>query len=193
MKCLSYWDTTSLFSSMVKPLLFQGKQLNCFKSDWWLVMDDVLHALIPSTVLLDITNIDKGTEGTLRKFADNIKLERAGNMLEGRAATQRNFNKLEEHAGRKDVMLKGQCKVLHLFKSPRGTVQTKLCLARKQLCRKGPGSLGGWHVKHWSEMWPCSRSLLGWVSPSVVSPSTETILPLYSVFVTPHVEYCVLF
>lgn len=51
-------------------------------------MNDVLHALIPSTVLFDITNIDKGTEGTLRKFADDIKLKQVGDMLEGRAATQ---------------------------------------------------------------------------------------------------------
>ena len=33
--------------------------------------------------------------------------------------------------------------------------------------------------------------ILGCVSRSVVSPLTEIILPLYSVFVTPHVEYCV--
>lgn len=55
-------------------------------------MSDILCVLISSIVLFNIINMDKGTEGTLRKFADDIKLVRVGDMLEGRAAALRDFN-----------------------------------------------------------------------------------------------------
>lgn len=55
-------------------------------------MSDILCVLIPSIVLFNVINMDKGTEGTLRKFADDIKLVRVGDMLEGRAAALRDFN-----------------------------------------------------------------------------------------------------
>ena len=64
--------------------------------------------LIPNIVLFNITNVDKGTEGTLRKFAGDVKLGRVGDILECRAAPQRDFSNLEECAGRKDVMFKGK-------------------------------------------------------------------------------------
>lgn len=67
-------------------------------------MSDIPHGLISSIILFNINNMDKGTEGSLSKFADDIKLGRAGDMLEGRAATERDFNNLEEHAGRKHAM-----------------------------------------------------------------------------------------
>lgn len=84
----------------------------------WPVTSDILHVLIPSMVSFNVANMDKGTEGTLRKFADDIKLGRVGDTLEGRAATHRGFNNLEERAGRRDMTFKGKRKVLHLFKSP---------------------------------------------------------------------------
>lgn len=52
--------------------------------------------------------MNKDTEGTFRKFADDIKLGREGDMLENRIATQTDFNNLEKHADRKDVIFKGK-------------------------------------------------------------------------------------
>lgn len=57
-------------------------------------MSDTPHGLISSIILFNINNMDKGTEGSLSKFADDIKLGRVGDMLEGRAATERAFNNL---------------------------------------------------------------------------------------------------
>lgn len=56
-------------------------------------MSDTPHGLISSIILFNINNMDKGTEGSLSKFADDIKLGRV-DMLEGRAATERAFNNL---------------------------------------------------------------------------------------------------
>jgi len=92
-------------------------------------MSDILRVLIPSMVLFNITNTDKGTEGTLRKFADDIKLWRVSDMLEGRAVTRRDFNNPEERAGGKDVIFKAKCEVLNLLKSPHVAIQAELCLA----------------------------------------------------------------
>lgn len=66
-------------------------------------MSDTPHGLISSIVLFNINNMDKGTEGSLSKFADDIKLGRVADMLEGRAATERAFNNLEEHTGQKQL------------------------------------------------------------------------------------------
>lgn len=84
--------------------------------------------------------MNKDTEGTFRKFADDIKLGRVGDMLESRAATQTGFNNLQKHAGRKGVIFKGKQSPESL-ESPHGPLQAGLCLARKQLCRKEPESI----------------------------------------------------
>ena len=41
-----------------------------------------------------INDLDNGTACTVRKFIDDIKLEGAVDMLEGRAAVQRNSTRL---------------------------------------------------------------------------------------------------
>lgn len=89
--------------------------------------------------MFNTTTKNKDTEGIFRKSADGIKLGRVGDMLEGKVATPIDFNNLEKCAGRKDVIFKG--KVLNLLKSPHGPLQAGLCLARKQLCWKGPESM----------------------------------------------------
>lgn len=58
--------------------------------------------------MVNITNMNKDTEGTFRKFADDTKLGRVGDMLESRVATPTDFNNLEKDAGRKEVIFKGK-------------------------------------------------------------------------------------
>lgn len=83
--------------------------------------------------------MNKDTEGTFRKLAGDI-MGRVGDMLESRLATQTDFNHLEKHAGKKDVLFKGKQRSESL-KSPHGPLGAGLCLAKKQLCRKEPESM----------------------------------------------------
>lgn len=69
-------------------------------------------------------------------------------MLEGRAAVQKNFNKLEKWADRNFMKLnKDKCKCLSL---PCKHCRLGSQLIRKKLCREGPGDLGGQQVEQTS-------------------------------------------
>lgn len=75
------------------------------------------------------------------------------------------------------------------MKSPHGPLQAGPCLARKQLCRKGPESMTKLSITQKKVLAVEGFQILGCVSRSAASPSTQIIPPLYSIFATPHVEY----
>ena len=63
------------------------------------------------------TDLDDGVKCSLMKFADDTKLSREVDTLEGRATLQEDLDKLEESANKNLMKFnKDKCKVLHLGK-----------------------------------------------------------------------------
>jgi len=137
-----------------------------------------------------------GTECTLSKSADNIKLSGAVDTLERQDATQRDLGRLERWAPAtfmKFNMAKG--KVLYVG---RGNPKHKYRLGREQI-KSSPEEkdLGvlvheKLNISHQSALAAQKANcILGCIKRSVTSRAREGILPLCSALVRLHLESCV--
>ena len=75
----------------------------------------LLSVLGPVLFNIFISDMDKGTESTLSKFADDAKLGGLADTAEGYATIQQDLGKLESWRGRNLLRFnRNECRVLHL-------------------------------------------------------------------------------
>ncbi|KAK4826263.1 hypothetical protein QYF61_006710 [Mycteria americana] len=174
--------------------------VNSSFSNWQPVLCGVPQGSIlgPRLFNIFITDLDDGIKCTLMKSADDTKLSGKVDTLEGRATLQEDLDRLEEWANKNLMKFnKDKCKVLHLGKHNPGVPH-----------RLGSTRLGSSSIerdlgvlvdnklnmsKQRAAVAKKANRMLGCINKGITSRDKEVIIPLDSVLVRPHLEYCVQF
>jgi len=150
----------------------------------------------PALFNIFVGNMYSGIVCALSKFADDIKLCGAVNMLEGRDAIQRDLDRLERWVRANFMKFNNaKCKVLHMG---RGNPKNKYRLGREWI-ESSPEEKDLWVLvdKKLNISRQCALTaqkanrILGCIKSSVASRLREGILPLFSALVRAHMESCV--
>ncbi|GAB0181297.1 mitochondrial enolase superfamily member 1 [Grus japonensis] len=164
-------------------------------SKWRSVTSGIPQRSVLGLALFNIFvgDMDSGIECTLSKFANDTKLCCVIDRLGGRDTIQRDLDRLERRAHAN--LIKVKCKVLHVGQcNPKHSYRLD-----REWIESNPEEkdLGLLLDKKLNMSWQCALAaqkanhVLGCIRSSMTSRSREGIVPLYSAFKRPHLEYCI--
>ncbi|KAK4820426.1 hypothetical protein QYF61_026262 [Mycteria americana] len=129
------------------------ESINGAKSYWQPVSSGIFQGSVLGSVLLNvfINYLHDGTECTLSRFVDNSKL---WGVLEGRAPTQRNLDRLEKCTGRNLMKFnKGKCQVLKKAKHTLGCISRSLASRSREMIHPLYSAPVRLRLEYWAQFW----------------------------------------